>query len=771
MMNRWRWAGLVLMIASQSAGAGTLTVDASKELRTMDRRRLLGTNVAGWYFKKTYDNPVLRGWIRDLGPILIRLPGGSWGDGTFWNGNGVRHGDDVDYSRFNPKPYSAWSAPWGTWNIDYSDCAPGFLVDVKPNERPRMLSTKWHGHVDVKTMHEFIRDLGDEPFVIVNAGTGSPRDAAEWVRWANKKMGYNVRYWEVGNEQGGSWEAGHFLPDGTELNGNIFARRYEEFARAMKAVDPTIKVGCMDWLEEVLKQCGDQLDFFSIHAYPAGIGTGPGAMPDDELFSKLDEVRRTMDEAKAIIRRVRPDREGKIEINFSEWNMGWADMRGALWHAGWVGEMFRHGAAFAMQWDVFAMVAEAEPGSMRRSIYWPFWLWSRAMGDTLVASELTGAKNAAVYATRSDRGLSIMVINQSTWDPVDLDVNLRGFTPGPAGREFRFTPREFFWLDREPEKPEGKKRPAEIWNTGPAVRAFKAGASFRASVPPSSIIVYAIPAAGQEPAVAETSDPAPRTPNLALWIPPELYAGDQVEAWVFARNGDEDAPYPLPLEDGRISLQGPVTADRRTIGLPQSVGRFFIKGDRPGSATVEVQSGKWKVSRNVVFKPSVPKPRILWDFEGPTLPASVRSQWKVEYDASVRPNQQVCKITLDGGIPDSDRLRELLVVSDFPGEDKLDRKNIRGAVFDIRLAPDFATGDPDAYIEAVMQSPINWWMPLGRIRLSDLTRGEWKTETLLTADPGHIKAMPKAFDLWITIRSKSPVIGSIALDRVGLMVR
>lgn len=762
---------LAIGLASSPALTATLTVDASHELRTLDRHRLLGSNVAGWYLPQTYNDPVLRGWIKDLGPILLRLPGGSWGDGTFWNGNGVRHGDDVDYGKLDPKPYSDSSALWGTWNIDYSHYAPGFLVDVKPNEHPKMLSTKWHGHVDVKTMHDFVRDLGDEPFVIVNAGTGSPRDAAEWVRWANQTMHYGVRYWEVGNEQGGSWEAGHFLPDGRELDGPTFARRYEEFARAIKAVDPTAKVGCMDWLEDVLKRCSDQLDFFSIHAYPTGIGTGPGAMGDDELYAKLDEARRTMDEARATIRKVRPDRERKIELDVSEWSMGWGDIRGALWHAGWVGEMFRHGAAFAMQWDVFHMVTQDKPGNQRLSIYWPFWLWSRAMGDMLVASELSGANHAAAYATRTDHGMSIMVINQSAWDPVDLDVKLEGFTPGPAGREFRFTPREFFWLDREPGKPEGKRLPETIWNTGPAVRAFKVGATFRASVPPSSIIVYAIPAQGQLPVAEETRDPKPRTPNLALWLPPDLYAGDQVEAWVWAQNGDQATPYPLPLEDGRITCEGPVTADRKTIGLAQAVGHFLLKADQPGPATVTVRSGTWTASRKVEFKPSVPKPRILWDFEEPALPKSVRSQWKMEVDGTIRPNQQVCKVTLEGEIPNSDRQRELLVASDFPPEDKLDRKNIRGALFDIRLSPDFTTQDPAAYVEAVIQSPINWWMPLGRIKLADLVRGEWTTETFLTTDPGQIRAMPKAFDLWITIRSEAPVRGSVDLDRVGLMVR
>lgn len=760
------------MIATTPADAGTLTVEASRELRTMDRRRLLGSNVAGWYFKKSYDDPQIRGWIRELGPILLRLPGGSWGDGTFWNGNGVRKGDDVDYTKLNRTPYSKWSAPWGTWNIDYTGYAPGFLVDVKPNEKPVMLSTKWHGHVDVKTMHDFVRELGNEPFVIVNGGTGSPRDAAEWVRWANQTMGYHVRYWEVGNELGGSWEAGNFLPDGSRLNGEIYARRYEEFARAMKAVDPTIKVGTMDWLEDVLKQCGDLVDFFSIHAYPAGIGNGPGSMPDDVLFSKLDEARRTLVEAKATIRKIRPDLESRIELDFSEWNiMGWPDIRGALWHAGWVGEMFRHGADFATEWDLFTLVAHAEPLSARRNLYWPFWLWSRAMGDTLVATDLQGAKRAGVYATRSNGGLSVMVINQSADHPLELDVNIRGFEPGKTGREVRFTPREFFWLDREPGKPDWQKNPSGIWNTGPTVRSFNTGKRFNASVPPSSIIVYVIPDAGREPDLPETPKPDVRTPNLALWIPPDLYAGDDVEVWAYARNGDEDAPFPGTLQPGRITITGPARADRKTVDLSQAAGRFTIKGSRPGSATIEVRSGKAKAIQAVSFKPSVPKPRIFWEFEEPAKPGYVRSHWTWALDPGIRPNQQVAAIALAGETPDNDRMRELLVISEFPKEDVLDRGNIRGVLFDIRLSSDFQATDPEAFVEVVMQSTMNWWMKLGRVRLSDIPRGDWKSETLLTGDPGLVKAMPKAFNVLFTISSKAPVRGSIYLDRVGLMVR
>ncbi|MFC7670959.1 hypothetical protein ACFQT0_28870 [Hymenobacter humi] len=57
--------------------------------------------------------------------------------------------------------------------------------------------------------------------------------AAAWVRYANLTKGYAIKYWEVGNEM---WN-GKGLS--AEQAGAIAAR----YAAAMKAVDPSIKVG------------------------------------------------------------------------------------------------------------------------------------------------------------------------------------------------------------------------------------------------------------------------------------------------------------------------------------------------------------------------------------------------------------------------------------------------------------------------------------------------------------------------------------------------
>ena len=72
------------------------------------------------------------------------------------------------------------------------------------------------------------------PLITVNVGTGTAQEAASWVYYANKQMGYNIKYWQIGNETEGAWETGGPLP------AQDYVRRYIEYYTAMKAVDPTI---------------------------------------------------------------------------------------------------------------------------------------------------------------------------------------------------------------------------------------------------------------------------------------------------------------------------------------------------------------------------------------------------------------------------------------------------------------------------------------------------------------------------------------------------
>lgn len=96
----------------------------------------------------------------------------------------------------------------------------------------------------------FCHAVGCEPMICVNAGDGTPEEAARWIEYCNgpadSPMGrlraasghpepFHVRHWEVGNELWGRWQF-HW----TTASGNV--DRYQRFAKAMLAADPDIQL-------------------------------------------------------------------------------------------------------------------------------------------------------------------------------------------------------------------------------------------------------------------------------------------------------------------------------------------------------------------------------------------------------------------------------------------------------------------------------------------------------------------------------------------------
>lgn len=133
---------------------------------------------------------------------------------------------------------------------------------------------------------EFIaicQSTGAEPVVVVcydsmylpatAGGTAPTRQqlldtAREWVRYANVIKGYNVKYWEIGNETdyGPSYAGGN-------PGAATYAADVAEFSQVMKAIDPTIKIGAngkgtSTWFNTVLANASAAIDFVSVHTYP-----------------------------------------------------------------------------------------------------------------------------------------------------------------------------------------------------------------------------------------------------------------------------------------------------------------------------------------------------------------------------------------------------------------------------------------------------------------------------------------------------------------------
>ena len=73
-------------------------------------------------------------------------------------------------------------------------------------------------------------------YITANYGTGTPEEAAAWVNVREQDVKRsNVRYWEIGNENYGTWEADNNTRPHDPVT---YATRFKEYWRQMKAVDP-----------------------------------------------------------------------------------------------------------------------------------------------------------------------------------------------------------------------------------------------------------------------------------------------------------------------------------------------------------------------------------------------------------------------------------------------------------------------------------------------------------------------------------------------------
>lgn len=153
----------------------------------------------------------------------------------------------------------------------------------------RGTNKRFHGDGDDKILlgtAEFLnisKKLGATPIITVNLITGTPEEAADWVRMTNiERVRYQdeilpkVVYWEIGNEP-------YLIDDNQKqlaISPKDFASRADTFISAMKAVDPTIKVGIPlrsdklvgvpatplpGYNKTVLEGVTERIDFVSVH--------------------------------------------------------------------------------------------------------------------------------------------------------------------------------------------------------------------------------------------------------------------------------------------------------------------------------------------------------------------------------------------------------------------------------------------------------------------------------------------------------------------------
>jgi len=275
-----------------------------------------------------------------------------------------------------------------------------------PDKRPPIYDPVWRAlqpnDIGTDEFMTLCKLLGVEPYITVNAGTGDAWSAAEYVEYANGDLStpmgkqraanghpapYHVKFWGIGNEMWGiSYQYG-------AMKLNQFEYKHNQFAKAMKKVDPTIKLiacGAMpdtmtgskeslslgtnlvppylsssDWTGGLLKNCFDNIDLLSDHFYNYGnthfslaagkqVPNDPNEPVTDWMRRPANHIRIKYEEYKEYEKLIPELVSHPKPLNIDEW--AYMGGRYPVYPSyAWVfHEMYRHSDLFQMAGYTFA---------------------------------------------------------------------------------------------------------------------------------------------------------------------------------------------------------------------------------------------------------------------------------------------------------------------------------------------------------------------------------------------------------------------------------
>ncbi|MGQ9691507.1 MAG: alpha-N-arabinofuranosidase [Thermoproteota archaeon] len=383
--------------------------------------------------------PNVRGFRKDvleavkaLKPPIVRWPGGNFSSGYHWlDGVGRRPERPV-------KLDMAWNA-------------------LEPNQ------------FGTDEFIEWCRLIGTEPFIVVNAGNGTPEEAANWVEYTNIKgeskyatlrranghpEPFNVNLWGIGNELFGSWQIG-FCMDAKEC-----ARRTIEFVNQMHKVDHSIRlvvVGNSDpeWNTEMIKTLGKYISYLSVHIYVSG------SLEYWELLSEPVSIERKLNTIYELVQFVAKKYASgnKIGLAFDEWNVWYPEATSPLFHQNTsvrdglftslvLNSLLRLSekvpiACFAQTVNVLPLIVTRDDGTMYiNPQYLAFKMYVDNTGEYSIKTSIDApcyySKNldeqlpildASATISSDKRTLYVYAVNKEPKESAICEIRLRGFVP------------------------------------------------------------------------------------------------------------------------------------------------------------------------------------------------------------------------------------------------------------------------------------------------------------------------------------------------------
>ena len=432
----------------QSAGLKAVDINVNFAKRITKISKYVFGNNANCWTGWMQNDPALMQNINKLKMGVMRIPGGSTSDVYFWDRKGVY--ENYALKSFDPPLTDIPSTitPWiGSRVQDFENWSMG-----------------------IDQYYQMMQLTGAIGMVTVNYGyarygTGSnpvsqaAHLAANWVRADNGRS----KFWEIGNEVFGSWEAGYEIDqtlnkDGQPKNitGDLYGKHtlvfIDSMRQAARQTGKEIFIGavCLEegssgmanWNKEVIARVGDKIDFYIIHSYftPYKVNSTPDVILNSP--SKIAGYKTYL--------QIELLNQGKpaVPVFLTEWNIFTEGSKQQVsfingMHASLVlGELIKNKYEVGVRWDLANGWADGndhglfsfgdEPGVARyapRPAFYYLYYFQKYFGDIMVEAT-TNSSNLVAYASQFSSGeAGIVLVNKNNFDQV-VELNLKNFKPG-----------------------------------------------------------------------------------------------------------------------------------------------------------------------------------------------------------------------------------------------------------------------------------------------------------------------------------------------------
>ncbi len=264
----------ISVAANKTVSTSTVTVTLAADTLGQISKYVFGNALAVWMGNNTGNTTFIKN-VQALNPSLIRFPGGSWSNIFFWNGTPAGLPDSI----FDGTTYNGTTAKMAKF---YAISGKNDWPTTTDNYYKLRQQTGSQGLISVN--YSYARyGLSNNPVA------QAAHLAAQWVRYDKGR----TKFWEIGNENGGPWEAGWIIDtqknkDGQPkiITGQLYGQDCKVFIDSMRAAateigaeiyigvqvlhfDGTNSWNSVDrtWNAGVFAAIGDAADFYVMHNY------------------------------------------------------------------------------------------------------------------------------------------------------------------------------------------------------------------------------------------------------------------------------------------------------------------------------------------------------------------------------------------------------------------------------------------------------------------------------------------------------------------------